>query len=146
MVALLRHSLTDVTAGFHVACGSSQVSIAKLLLYDSRCGGKLSVWGSTQCGHVIVVKWIIASGRDVDLDERDSSYPWEGEEREEDFNEKEYTPIEIARLKGHIEMASLLERFQSDPDQTRQAIKRELHVTGGGWLVLSYFFFLFSSS
>ena len=146
-IALLHHPHTDVHFGYEEACANGQASIVKLLLHDPRCAGKLSVWSASRHGHAAVLKWVIASGRDVDLHERRRNDEWEGEEEEEEdeeeYEEEEYTATKIARKKGKIETASLLERFQSDPDQTRQAIRQELGVTGGSFFLFFLLFFLY---
>ena len=102
------------------------------LLHHPSCGAKLSVWSASLHGHTAVLKWIIASGKDVDFHERHEDYEW--------YDEEGRTAIEISRKKGKIETVSLLEHFQSDPNQTRQAIRQELGVAGGRF---SFFFFLF---
>ena len=129
---LLAHPQTNVNqknvAGyppFSVACSSGQVEAAKVLLRDSRVDinmpdirGWTPLWSESCHGRVEVIKWMIASGREINLD-RKGKY----------LDGKEYTAIEIARRETEPAVVSLLEKFATNPLQTRYEIRLELGVT-----------------
>jgi len=107
---------------FHWACGYGKISIFRLLLADSRVnvlkpdklyGGRAPLWKAASNGHLGVIKWWIASGKEMDLGKPGN------------FSTD---TIIMARLKKALEVVSLLERFQENPEDTRHEIRREL-----GW-------------
>ena len=76
--------------------------------------GFAPLWYAAWNGHLDVVKWWIASGREVDLGEP-------GDVGKTDA-------IGVAKKYGETEVVTLLERFKSDAAQTRHAVRVEL-----GW-------------
>ena len=68
-------------------------------------------------GHYAVVKWLIASGRDL----ADFKKGNDGS-----IDADDYTALEIAREKHRPEVVSLLERFMANPVQTRHEVRVEL--------------------
>ena len=66
-------------------------------------------------GHLEVIKWWIASGREMDLGQP-------GNEKND--------AIGGAKKRGKTEVVSLLERFKGNPDQTRSEIRKELRWFG----------------
>ena len=109
---------------FFIASSNGHVETVKVLLQDSRVeinmpanNGCTPVWSASHWGNGGVIKWMIASGRELDLD------------RKGKVGGKEYTPIETARAENRTSLASLLERFKGDPTGTRREIRVELGVT-----------------
>jgi len=70
---------------------------------------------AAQIGHVDVIKWWIASGREMDL-----GTP----------GELETDAIGESRNEGKTEVVTLLERFKSDAAKTRDEVRMELGITG----------------
>ena len=99
-----------------ISCLDNHTSCARLLLKDSRVNvnetdneGVPPLVRAAANGHVDVIKWWIASGRDID---NTDAIGW-------------------ALQKGKTDVANLLERFQSDPTKTRSEVRRELlGITG----------------
>jgi hypothetical protein len=94
----------------------------KILLRDLRVDinmaddrGCTPLWQASRGGHVEVIKWVIASGREINLDKKGKRH-----------DGKEYTPIEIAREHDNTEVVSLLERFINNQAQTVHEIRVEL--------------------
>jgi len=104
---------------FHWACFSGMTSCARLLLEDARVGnlnepnneGYTPLWNAASGGYLDVIKWWIASGRDMDLGQP-------GNERTD--------AIQVANENGRTEVATLLERFRENPAQTRYDVFVEL--------------------
>jgi len=99
---------------FYYAC-YGRTSCVRLLLKDPRV--KLNVpnnRGFTPLllaafyGYVDVIKWWIASGREMDLKE------WETD------------AIREAKKQGKTEVVTLLERFKENPEETRHSVRLEL--------------------
>jgi len=63
-------------------------------------------------GHLDVIKWWIASGREMDLGKPGDVYRTDA--------------IGFAKMYDYAEVATLLERFKSDASQTRHAVRVEL--------------------
>jgi len=83
-------------------------------------------------GHLDVIKWWIASGREMDL----------GKPGDVDKTDA----IGVAKKQGKTEVASLLERFKSDAAKTRSEVRLELGITGQSLysispLIIIFFFF-----
>jgi len=104
---------------FFSACGG-RPSCAREMLKDSRVkvnepnnSGPTPLWRAAYEGHLDVIKWWIASGREMDLGEPGK---WCTD------------AIGSAKKYGKTEVASLLERFKSDAAQTKHAMRVEL-----GW-------------
>lgn len=64
-------------------------------------------------GHLELIKWWIASGREMDL----------GQHGDENTD-----AIDAAREEGHQEVISLLESFRDHPEETRLTVRSEI-----GW-------------
>jgi ankyrin repeat protein len=64
------------STSFIIGCEKGKVEVVKVLLKDSRVDinladrGRTPLWHASYEGHVEVIKWIIASGREVDLDKK----------------------------------------------------------------------------
>jgi len=89
------------------------------LLKDSRVkvnepqkDGYTSLWSAAADGHLDVIKWWIASGREMDL----------GKPGDVDFTDA----IAVAKQNGRTEVVTLLERFKNDAAQTRSDVRKEL--------------------
>jgi ankyrin repeat protein len=122
---LLAHPDIDVnkktdggSTPFLWACCNGETSCVRLLLKDPRV--KVNETNNPRCtpvclaaeyGYLDTVKWLIASGREIDLGEPG------------DWNTD---AIGQARKKSRTEVVSLLERFKEDPDQTRHEVRVEL--------------------
>ena len=78
--------------------------------------GCTPLWWACQCDHLEIVKWLLASGRELDL------------ERKGRFYGREMTPLEVARTNNKREMAELLSNFASDKVQTRLMVRLELKL------------------
>ena len=110
---------------FLFGCRNGEVEVVKVLLRDSRVDmnlpdnrGCTPLWWASyfgDVGDVEVIKWMIASGRDLDLDTKGND--WQG---------NECTAIEFARRESKTGVVSLLERFTLDQEQTRHEIRVEL--------------------
>jgi len=115
---------------FSGACIFASPVCVRLLLKDPRVRvNKRDNWGSTPLkyvaanGHCDIVKWWIASGRDVDLGE--PGIPW----TDAIGQAKKVMPWQDEVRRARMaEVAALLERFQEDPGGTRLAVRLEV-----GW-------------
>jgi hypothetical protein len=103
------------------ACSKGHTACIKLLLKDVRV--KVNEYESTGYhplsyvaynGHLEVIKWWIASGKEMDLGEP-------GNERND--------AIGVAMDRGYMEVVFLLERFRDHPNETKYEVRVEL-----GWL------------
>ena len=126
---LLAHPDIDVnvkgidgrTPFIYACCGS--ISCARELLKDSRVkvnepdknGGLTPLWYAACNGYLGVIKWWIASGREIDLGTPGNYYT---------------DAIGKAKKNGKTEVVSLLERFKSDAAKTRSEVRKELGITG----------------
>ena len=85
------------------------------------------LWCAAVYGHLDIIKWWIASGREMDL-----GRPGDVDKTDAIGKAKEY---------GKTEVVTLLERFKSDAIQTRSEVRMELGSLGmvpGFVLVLIY--------
>ena len=124
---LLAHPDIDVnvknTKGetpFHIACRHGSASCVREMLRDSRVkvnelnnDGYTPLFWAAYHGHIEVIKWLIASGRRMDLGK-----PEEGERG----------AIWVAMKRGRTGVVTLLERYKSDATQTRHAMRLELDL------------------
>jgi len=130
---------------FVMACLSGSTSCVKLLLQDSRVNlnlpgvdGFTALWQAAANAHVDVVKWWIASGREMDLGQpgvwtidaigvakRNPNSANEQEQEQEEQEEEEEEEEEEERARS-AEMISFLERFRDNPDDTRWQVRLEL--------------------
>ena len=78
-------------------------------------------------GHLDIIKWWIASGREMDL----------GIPGDVDWTDA----IGGAKSQGKTEVATLLERFESDAAKTRSEVRKELGIAGQ-----YYFYYCYSYS
>ena len=117
------HGQTPLSIG----CQYGKVSVVRLLLQDPRVDirlgdymGRTPLWLASCNGKHEVVEWFIASGRDLGdvMNKKGKSV--------QDY--KDYTALEIAREKSKTEVVSLLERFITNPAQTRHELRVKLGV------------------
>jgi len=125
---LLAHPDVDVNAKnkggwtpFYGACLCGITSCVCEMLRDSRVkvnepndDGHAPLWHAAYGGHLDVIKWWIASGREIDLGK-----PGDVEKTDAIGAAKEFRRTEVV---------TLLERFKSDATQTRHAMRVEV-----GW-------------
>ena len=122
---LLAHHDIDVNVDYYestpfcCACYNGNTSCVRELLKDSRVkvnepdkDGITPLWRAANNGRLDVIKWWIASGREMDL----------GKPGDADKTDA----IGIARKNGYAEVVALLERFKSDAAQTRPMVRVEL--------------------
>jgi len=119
---------------FSSACWYGYTSCARLLLKDHRVkvnepdkNGDTPLKWAAYFGHHDVIKWWIASGREMNLG-TPTKYGTDG--------------IAAATREGKTEVASLHERFKSDATKTRSEVRLELGINGS--LPFSLFLFSFS--
>jgi len=119
-VNLKRH---DGWTPFYLACLYGYPSCAREMLKDSRVkvnepdkDGWTPLWRAAYFGHLDVIRWWIASGREMDL-----GTP--GDVGKTDS-------IGVAKEEGKTEVVTLLERFRSDAAKTRSEVRKELGITG----------------
>jgi len=146
---LLAHPDVDVNVmnrngatPFYCACANGFTSCVRLLLKDSRVkvneptsNGYTPLWHAARHGRFDLIKWWIASGREVDLGK-----PGDVEKTD---------AIGKAEERGETKVATLLERFKSDAAKTRSEVRQELGVNGQYYPYYYYsilFLFLFSFS
>ena len=77
--------------------------------------GRTPLWYAASRGHLDIIKWCIASGREIDLGKPGDVYT---------------DIIGVAKKERETEAVTLLERFKSDATQTRHAVRLEI-----GWLM-----------
>jgi len=105
-----------------IACRGNKVSVVELLVKDPSVNAafakpdrRTSLWYASLLGHVEVIEWLLASGRDLgDLDEEGI---WFGQG---------FTPLEVAKKENKVEAVSLLEKFLINPQQTRHELRVKL--------------------
>jgi len=121
---LLAHPDIDVNSKdtsertpFFWAC-DGRTSCVRELLKDSRVkvnepdyGGCTPLWGAARYDYLDVIKWWIASGREMDLG-KPGDYQTDA--------------IGMAKEQGNSEVVTLLRRFKKKPVKTRHAMKVEL--------------------
>jgi len=104
---------------FSVACATGSTSCVREMLKDSRVkvnepdnDGWTPLWRAAYFGYLDIIKWWIASGREMylgipgDVDNTDA--------------------IEVAKKRGKMELVTLLERFEENPVKTKHAVRVEL--------------------
>jgi len=120
---------------FDWACYGGRTSCVREMLKDSRVKvneaikeGYTPLRQAAYYGHLDVIKCWIASGREMDLGKPGDKYA---------------DAVGIAKMfGGKPEVATLLERFKSDPIKTRSEVREELGNNGQS-LHLCFFPFLF---
>ena len=119
---ILAHPGVDVNlknksgwTAFMVTCNGGKTSCARLLLKDSRVkvnkpnnDGETPLWFAVFNGGLDIIKWWIASGREMDLGTPEELYKDD--------------EIWVAMTKG----MALLERFKENPEETRYTTRVEL--------------------
>ena len=122
---LLAHPYIDANAKdkygsppLYIACFGS-ASCVREMLKDSRVKvnepdiqGHTPLWYAAANGRLDVIKWWVASGREMDLG------------KPEDIDKKDV--IGGAKNNGKTEVVALLERFKENPVETRHAVRVEL--------------------
>ena len=110
---------------FFLACHDEEIETAKVLLRDPQVDinppnnlGRTPLWIACCYGNAAVIKWMIASGRDLFLDEKGQD--WD--------NSEYYTALDIAETWFKTEVVSLLEGFVKNQTQTRHEVRVELGV------------------
>jgi len=103
-----------------MACVGGRTACVRLFLKDPRVnlnechsGGFTPLREAASSNHLEIVQWWIASGRDMDLGEP-------GDDKTD--------AIKVATSSGSHDVASLLQRFRENPEETRQAVRRELGI------------------
>ena len=128
---LLAHPDIDVNVkdrggftAFMNACSKGSTFCVREMLKDSRVkvnepdnNGHTPLWRAARHGHLDVIKWWIASGREMDLGTPGDIYKTDA--------------IGIAEMKRKTEVATLLERFMENPVETRHAVRLELGLLEG---------------
>jgi len=104
---------------FYYACYCGYTSCVRELLRDSRVkvnepdnDGYTPLWYAASGGHLDVIQWWIASGREMDL----------GKPGDVDATDA----LGVAKLLGNTDAVALLERFNENPVETRHAVRVEL--------------------
>ena len=130
VLVLLAHPDIDViqkdSAGkipFLYACAHGRTSCVRLLLQDARVkvnepanNGYTPLWCAASNEHLEVIKWWIASGREMDLGQPGNIWTNDA--------------IGAAKKGEKPEVVSLLERFKTNPEKTRSEIRKELGIIG----------------
>ena len=105
---------------FYLACQYGRPSCVREMLKDSRVKlnetnnyGYTPLYQAALRGHLVVIKWWIASGREMDLGKP---------------GEQKTDAIRVAKERGRTEVVTLLERFKGDATKTRDAMRVEI-----GW-------------
>jgi len=129
----------DGATPFLTACWRGRTSCERLLLQDQRVkvnepdkDGDTPLFWAAYKGHHGVIKWWIASGREMDL----------GKPGDVDKTDA----IGAAKKQGKTEVVSLLERFKSNATKTRSEVRLELGINGQYYYssysyYYSYYFF-----
>jgi len=109
---------------FMIACLEGNPSCVRLMLQDRRVmvnepsnDGYTPLFGAANRGHQEVIKWWIASGREMNL----------GKPGDIDKTDA----IGAAKKREKTEVVSLLERFKIDATKTRSEVRLELGITTG---------------
>ena len=138
---LLAHPGIDVNAKnsggatpFDLACANGRTSCVREMLKDSRVkvnepsnDGYTPLRRAARNGHLDVIKWWIASGREMDLGKPG--------------NTDKTDAIGGAKKYGRAEVVSLLERFKKDASKTRSEVRMDLGITGQSHAPFFIFFY-----
>jgi len=115
----------DKETPFFAACANGRTACVRLLLGDARvrttelnADGRTALWYAADAGYVGVIKWWIASGREIDAGK---------------MGKGKTDPVEAARVLCRTETVDLLKRFIFHPEVTRAEVRKELGITGK-WL------------
>jgi len=140
---LLAHPNIDVNVKhesgqtpFSLVCQKDKVSVVQVLLKDPRVDitlddnfGGTPLWHASRNECPEVIEWLIASGRDLG-DVKNRRAKWYG---------KDYTALEVARKYEKTEVVSLLEKFLTNPAQTRHEIRVNLKFSDTEVFALTVF-------
>ena len=141
---LLAHPDIDVnlktkygSTPFYLACQNGSPSCVLEMLKDSRVkvnepdnDGRTPLWWAAHDGPLDIIRWWIASGREMDLGESGDV--------------GKTNAIGEAKDHGKTEVVTLLERFKSDAAKTRSEVRMELGINGQySYYCYSYFFSFF---
>ena len=114
----------------YCACERGLTEVAKVLLKDTRVDVNYAdedictpLWGASFEGNLMVIKWMMVSGRELNLERK-------GKLLAVLFDDNEYSALEIARARGNNDVVLLLERFKKNKTLTRTEIRKELGVVG----------------
>ena len=114
---------------FFWACRAGHPSCVREMLKDSRVDvnepdfyGRTPLWRAASSGHLDAIQWWIASGREMDL-----GTPGDVDQTDAIGKANKIEVWHSAADRRHkTEIATLLERFQSDAAQTRHQVRVEL--------------------
>jgi ankyrin repeat protein len=116
------------------ACFYGHNRVFEMLVGDERIdlnkGNPLCM--SSMHGNLEAVKFLLASGRQIDTTKRDQI--------------RNMTAAELARKSGRIQIAELLEAYEKDPLETRERLRKELGYSGKKNTLHSHLSFLKSPS
>jgi len=114
-------NVKDIAEGtpFYWACNGGYTSCVRELLKDSRVKvnqpivfGYTPLWNAAYHGHLDIIRWWIASGREMNLGKPGDVYRTDA--------------IGRAKERDRTEVVTLLERFKENPVETRHAVRVEL--------------------
>ena len=125
---------------FLMACLDGQDSSVRLLLRDSRVNpnepsneGKTPLYWAARWGHVDVVKWWVASGREIDLgipgNEVTDAIGCGAKIKKKSYEDTEDFERRNRKL---LDVHALLLRFKENPEETRREVRSELGVVDDG--------------
>ena len=105
---------------FNLACIMGSTRCVREMLKDSRVKVNepdkydgTPLWWAASNGHLDVIRWLVASGREMDLGE---------------LGERKTDAIGRAKEKGKSEVVALLERFKENPVEIRHALRVEYRL------------------
>ena len=112
-----------------LACQYDRVKVVQMFLKDPRVNitladndGRTPLWWAAYKGRHRVIEWLVASGRELGDFNSAKGTGFAGTDMEST------TAIEIAREKDNFDVEILLERFITDPAQTRHEVRVRLGV------------------
>jgi len=94
-------------------CLREMLKDSRVKVNEPDTNGYTPLWAVASDGHLEVIKWWIASGREMELGEPGDVFT---------------DAIGVAKNRGRTKVVALLERFKSDASKTRHAVRVEL-----GW-------------
>ena len=93
-------------------CVREMLKDSRVKVNEPRNDGYTPLWCTAHDGHLDVIQWWIASGREMDL----------GKPGDVDKTEA----IGVAKQRGKTEVVTLLERFKENPEETRYQVRAGL--------------------
>ena len=105
----------------HTSCVCEMLKDSRVMLDEGNKTGLTPLWHAAFGGYVNIVKCWIASGREMCLSGSDWKHPI-SEARRANF------PVDKDLRRRKIQVATLLERFQENPEETKLAVRMEI-----GW-------------